>query len=117
MMVVETINRFETAEEGTYKYEYRMVKDKISLSSGEDNIEVQSYGIEIERQDLVGECVVNIEREILKHISPQRHKVHTLLKLAHEERISPLHLVDIFGEYADCYIDDFDKVLKEIAVN
>ena len=43
----------------------------------------QAFGIEAERQDL-------------------------LLSLIHDNQVSPIHLVDILGEYVDEYVSDFN---------
>jgi hypothetical protein len=117
MMVVESLNRIETTGDITYKYFYRLIRGQVSLSLGEDNVVVQTYGVEIERQDYCNDIVVNIERDCISTISPQRYKVHNLLKMLYENIVSPLHLLDILGEYVDEYIIDFDSALKDTATN
>lgn len=115
-MIVESMIRNEIGEDMKRNYFYRLVKDKISLLLDGDNMEVQSYGIEIERQDIQNGSIVNIERDCVKSISPHRHKVHNLLKLLYDNCVSPIHLIDVLGEYIDEYIVDFDEALKEIAI-
>lgn len=117
MVIVESLIKNENLGEAKYNYFYRMVRSEISLTCEDDPIEVQSYGIEIERQDVVNGQMVNIERDCVKSISPHRHKVHNLLKLLYDNQVSPVHLIDILGEYIDEYIVDFDEALKEIATN
>ncbi len=115
MMVVENLVRSENIEKIKYNYFYRLLKTKISITCEKDIIEVQSYGIEIERQDLVDNKLVNIERDCVMSISPQRYKVHNLLKLLYDKSVSPLHLVDVLGDYIDRYIIDFDEEVKYVA--
>lgn len=115
MMIVESMIKNEVTEDIKRNYFYRLTKDRVTLSIDGENVEVQSYGIEIERQDVVNGSIVNIERESIKSISPHRHKVHNLLKLLCENCVSPVHLIDILGEYIDEYIIDFDEALKEIS--
>lgn len=115
MMIVESMIRNEVCEGIKRNYFYRLTRDTISLVLGGDVMEVQSYGIEIERQDIVNGSIVNIERDFVKSISPHRHKVHNLLKLLYDNCVSPIHLVEILGEYIDDYIVDFDEALKEIS--
>ena len=117
MIIVENLSKIHQGEDMEKTYFYRLIKDKFNLNYGDELIEVQSYGIEIERQDKVEGNIVNIERDYIENISPQRHKVHSLLKLLHENTVSPIHLIDIAGDYVDEYINDFDNVLKEIATN
>lgn len=114
-MVVENLIRTESREDVNHIYLYRLLKGNINITYGVDTIEVQSYGIEIERQDMINGNVVNIERDCIKSISPKRHKVHNLLKLLYDNNVSPIHLIDVLGEYIDEYIVDFDKGIKDIA--
>lgn len=111
-MVVESLNRTVTIGEMTCNYSYRLVRGQVSLSISGDRVLVQTYGIEIERQDSCNGDVVNIERDCISTISPQRHKVHNLLKMLYDNEVSPIHLVDILGDYVDEYIIDFDGVLN-----
>lgn len=116
MIVVESLARKETSEGVKYTYFYRLIKSEITISSEEGPVKVQSYGIEIERQDIIGQNIINIERDCVLSISPQRHKVHSLVKILHDNLVSPYHLVDVLGETIDNYIGDFDKMLKEISM-
>lgn len=117
MLVVENLVRSTEEENVEYNYYYRLLKDQVTLNYGGESLEVQSYGIEIERQDKIDGNIVNIERDYVKCISPQRHKVHKLLKLLYNNSVSPFHLIDILGDYIDDYIIDFDKELMNIATN
>ena len=114
-MVVENLVRTESVEKIKYNYFYRLLKGKVSISCETDTIEVQSYGIEIERQDMLNGELINIERDCVENISPDRHKVHNLLKLLYDHTVSPIHLIDVLGDYIDEYIIDFDKEINCIA--
>ena len=116
MKVVENLIRIEKLNDLTHNYSYRMVKGQKSFSISGDNVIVQTYGIEIERQDICADgMVINIERDSICIISPQRHKVHNLLKMLYDNQVSPIHLLDVIGEYVDEYIIDFDNVSNETA--
>lgn len=115
MKIVESFKKTLTIGETTYNYDYRLTRNDSMIISGRI-VNLQTYGIEIERQDYCDNTVTNIERESILFISPQRHKVHNLLKLVFENEVSPLHLVEVLGEYVDEYSLDFnaaglDKVL------
>jgi hypothetical protein len=121
-MVVECITRNESIEGMKKNYIYRLTKDNISISLDMDNpsdeaMVVPTYGIEIERQDIVNDCIINIERDSVESISPYRHKVHDLIKLLFDNCVSPIHLIEVLGDYIDEYIVDFNEDLKEIATN
>lgn len=116
MIIVENLNKIVLHEDKKFVYYYRIIKRALSLYSG-DACSVQSYGIEIERQDIVNGNVVNFERDRVLDISPDRYKVHLLLKLLYDNGVSPVHLIDVAGEYIDDYITDFDNYLEETAMN
>lgn len=117
MVIVESLIKNENLGETKYNYFYRLVRSEISLACEDEPIVLQSYGIEVERQDIVNGQMVNIERDCVVSISPHRHKVHNLLKLLYDNGVSPVHFIDVLGEYIDEYIVDFDEALKEIATN
>ncbi|MBU5485146.1 hypothetical protein KQI86_12450 [Clostridium sp. MSJ-11] len=117
MVIVENIMRSVKTDEMEHSYYYRMLKSNISLNYSNQSVEVQAYGIEVERQDIKDGKVINIERNYVRGISPQRYKVHKLLKLLYDNSVSPIHLIDILGDYIDEYIVDFDKELMDIAMN
>lgn len=116
MVIVENLNKMVLCEDKKFVYYYRIIKRDLHLSSG-DGSYVQSYGIEIERQDIANGNVVNFERDRVLDISPDRYKVHTLLKLLYDNSVSPLHLIDVAGEYIDEYIMDFENYLEDTAMN
>jgi len=115
MVLVENLTKTDIADDVKHEYFYRMFKSNISVDSQDGKIEVQSYGIEVERQDVIDGCITNIERDYVNNISPQRHKVHNLLKMLCDNLVSPIHLIDVIGENIDYYIVDFDNVIKEAA--
>ncbi|WP_446897894.1 DUF6514 family protein [Clostridium sp. LBM24168] len=96
-------------------YFYRLIKNEMNITCNWDIIPLQSYGIEIERQDLLNDKLIDVCRDCVINISPDRYKVHSLLKLLYNSQVSPVHLVDIIGDYVDEYILDFDKQLKSMA--
>ncbi len=113
MMVVESLSRTEKVGDITYLYNYRVTRGYISMEVEEEVVSSQAYGIEVERQDIVDGVVVNIERDSIENISPQRHKVHNLLRLLYDNVVSPIHLVEVLGEYVDAYIMDFDIYVRD----
>ena len=117
MLVVEQMNRTETLEGKNLVYIYRLTKGIKVLSSEGESTEVQAYGIEAERQDFCNDALINVEREFIKFISPQRYKVKNLMNLLYDNIVSPIHLVEVLGEYIDEYVSDFDRCELELAIN
>lgn len=115
MVVIENLYKKVIDGEVSHNYFYRLVKSQISVSMYGELTKVQAYGIEIERQDTVNGTVECIQRDCVENISPQRHKVKNLLKMVYENTVSPIHMIDILGEYIDEYTSDFDEMLKNIA--
>ncbi len=114
-MIVENFSLSKIIGDKKYVYLYRLLKEKVAITYKNEVIQVQSYGIEVERQDILENKLVNVQRECIKNISPERYKVHNLLKLLYDNQVSPIHLVDVLGDYVDEYILDFDKQINYIA--
>lgn len=117
MIVVENASRRLQEGDLTRVYSYKLIKDKISLYFKGGNGEVQAYGIEVERQDILNGEIINIQRDCAGSISPYRHKVHNLMKVLYENTVSPIHLMDIVGEEVDYSVEDFEYELKNILTN
>jgi hypothetical protein len=115
MVVIDNLSKKVTDGDVKHNYFYRLVKSEISVLAYDEPIDVQAYGIEVERQDIIDDTVVCIERDCVQNISPQRYKVKNLLKMLYDNTVSPIHMIDILGDYIDEYIVDFDEVLKNIA--
>lgn len=117
MLVVEQMNHTETLDGKNLVYTYRLTRDLKMLYSDRGSIEIQAYGIEVERQDFCDGVLINVERECVECISPQRYKVKNLMNLLYENIVSPIHLVEVLGEYIDEYVSDFDRCELELALN
>lgn len=116
MNIVDTLSKKVIADGTEYRYEYNITRAKVLLSDYGINKEVQSYGIEVERKDVIDGKVVNIEREVVKNISPQRHKVQALAKLLWDNVVSPVNFIEVIGENIDEYIIDYDEVFKDTSI-
>ena len=109
MNLVDEYTSIYKGEDVEYRYIYRLIK--------KDFRGITAYGIEIERKDYVGLANVNLERERIDVISPHRHKVKQLLMKLYTNQVSPYHLIDLVGGYADEYADEFDNGMEEKVVN
>ncbi|WP_368253287.1 DUF6514 family protein [Clostridium paraputrificum] len=56
--------------------------------------------------------MINRVEDGVKYISTQRHKVKGLLNLLYKNEVSPIHLIDIIGEYVDKWVEDFEESKK-----
>lgn len=116
MNIVDTLSAKVIADGIEYIYEYNITRTSVLLSDYGLNKEVQSYGIEVERRDVVDGKVINIERECVKNISPQRYKVQALAKMLCDNLVSPVNFIEVIGENIDDYIIDYDEVFKDTSI-
>ena len=101
MLIVKSLMDYEEkADKTKMVYNYRLTK--------ENYLSGQAYGIEVERQDFVEGVLIKIERDEIRKISSVKEKVEDLLELIHRNKVSPIHIVDILGEYVDNYVIDFN---------
>lgn len=109
MKIIDSLTSEINSDEIKLKYTYRLVNGTYKNS--------QAYGIEVEKEELKNGQVVNIERDSIERISNNRYKVNELLRLLHKNQASPIHLVEILGEYVDRYIYDFNDEENEKVIN
>lgn len=109
MNLVEEYTSINRENDVEFRYAYRLIK--------KDYKGIIAYGIEIERKDYVGLKNINLEREKIEVISPHRYKVKQLLRNLYNNQVSPYHLIDIIGSYADEYAYEFDDGIQEQAIN
>lgn len=100
MFIVENLCKTMKSEGYESLYSYRIFD--------EDFYGRQAYGIEIERQDMKEGKIINIERDSISRISTIEERVRNLLYLVYKNNVSPIHLIDILGEYVDKYVSDFN---------
>lgn len=109
MNLVEEYTSINRDNDVEFRYAYRLIKREYKG--------ITAYGIEIERKDFVGLENTNLEREKIEMISAHRHKVKQLLTTLYNNQVSPLHLIDIIGSYAEEHAYEFDIGIQERAVN
>ena len=117
MIILETLIKKVTDGSVNHNYIYRLVKNQVSILMYGELINVNAFGIEMETQDMVEDKIIHIQRDCVENISPERYKVKNLLKMVYDNTVSPIHMIDILGEYIDDYTSDFDETLKYIATN
>lgn len=100
MRVKECLYTTIHEDEFEIKYLYRLTE--------QDFFGIQVYGIEVEKEGIVDRKEINIERNSVEIISPDENKVRKLLNMLYNYKVSPIHLIDIIGEYVDAYVSDFE---------
>lgn len=109
MNLVEEYSCINNDTEIEYRYTYRLIK--------KDFNGVAAYGIEIERKDYINLKNVNLERDRIDKISVDRHNVKQILMKLYDNQVSPIHLLDIVGAYADEHTYEFDVGVQKYNIN
>lgn len=103
-MVLEKLIITRSIDDIEMKYTYSLTKESLN--------NVQAYGIKVERVDIKDGAIINRVEDGVKYVSTQRHKVKGLLNLLYKNEVSPIHLIDIIGEYVDKWVEDFEESKK-----
>lgn len=115
MEIIETVLKQVVENELRYNYIYRLVKSNLNVYIKGQLTEIEVYGIEVERQDIISGMITNIERDCVKTISPKKEKVFDMLKILSSNFVSPIHLIDIVGTYIDVCAEEFDEDFRNMA--
>lgn len=99
MKINKTLSTIVNINEKEVKYIYRMTEKNIKNR--------QAFGIEIERQDFNDGQVVNLERDYVSLVASEEKRANDILLLLFNNLVSPIHLVDIVGEYSDLCAAEF----------
>lgn len=83
-------------------YNYKLIKSVIGVN--------EVFGIEIEREDFKGDIKIDTYKDSIELISPNEKKVREVLDILYKNGVSPIHLVDIAGEFVDECVNDFSDI-------
>ncbi|MDU2490331.1 MAG: DUF6514 family protein [Clostridium celatum] len=99
MKINKTLSKIVNVEENEVKYIYRITENNIKNR--------QAFGIEIERQDFNNGEIINLERDSVSLVASEEMKANDILVMLFNNLVSPIHLVDIVGEYSDLCAAEF----------
>ena len=99
MKINKTLSTIVNINEKEVKYIYRMTEKNIRNR--------QAFGIEIERQDFNDGQVVNLQTDYVSLVASEEKRANDILLLLFNNLVSPIHLVDIVGEYSDLCAAEF----------
>jgi hypothetical protein len=101
--------KVEVEEQVGYVFRYYLLEDTKEISVDESSINVPCYGIEITSERIVNGRIEGIFSDSLNAVSSIKDKVVNLIEFLKNNEVSPYHLIDIIGEYADEWVEDFEK--------
>ena len=99
MKIKKTLSKLVSFDDRESKYIYRIIENTVKNR--------QAFGIEIERQDLNCGEVINLERDTINIVASNEKKEEDILVLLFNNLVSPIHLIDVVGEYSDLCVNDF----------
>lgn len=99
MKINKTLSKIVNVGENEVKYIYRMTEKSIKNR--------QAFGIEIERQDFNNGEIIKLERDSVSLVASEEMKANDILVMLFNNLVSPIHLVDIVGEYSDLCAAEF----------
>lgn len=103
-------------EEGRgYYYRYFLLQSNVKIETCITSINVPAYGIEVISEEISDGKIIHIDGDTLICVSPFKLKVMELIELLKNNSVSPVHLVDIVGAYADDWVEDFDKTARNLS--
>lgn len=102
-MVVENLILTRSTDDVEQKYFYKLTTKSYK--------NVQAFGIEVDREDSRDGDIIKKESDLVELVSTNKEKVRSLLDILYRNQVSPIHLVEIIGEYVDKYVSDFDEAL------
>lgn len=98
------------------KYKYILLEGEMVHETSGEKILVPCYGVEIIREDLNGNSINAFDEDRIECMSAYKYKVMQLIKKLYINLVSPVHLIDIAGAFADEWVGDFDDVQSNIAI-
>lgn len=97
-----------------YIYRYYLLEEKMDMQVFDKSLALNCYGIEILREKYVDGKVVDLFRDSVNHVSTEKDKVINLIGYLRDNEVSPIHLIDITGEFADKWVEDFDDSARKL---
>lgn len=98
------------------KYKYILLEGDMVYENSGEKVMLPCYGIEIVREDIKGNSVYAFEEDRIECMSVYKYKVVQLIKKLYINLVSPIHLIDIAGPFADEWAGDFDDQQNSVAV-
>lgn len=100
MRIKKSLSKIINIDNKEVKYIYRVTENILKSR--------QAFGIEIERQDFNNGEIVNLERDAVSIVASEENKANDILMLLFNNLVSPIHLIDIVGEYSDLCAAEFN---------
>ena len=97
-------------------YRYLLLESEKEIEDYGQKMILTCFGIEIVREDIDKGLAYSEERERIECMTTYRYKAVQLLKKLYDNCVSPIELIEIAGPIADEWVNDFNNILQNIAV-
>lgn len=101
-------------ENKRYTYRYFLLEGTVNVEVEGEYIKIPSYGIETISEEIIDGKIVGIDGDSIGCVSSIKNRVMELIELLRINSVSPVHLIDVIGVYADYWVEDFDNEAKSI---
>lgn len=106
------VSKTDIGEHSEYVYKYYLTQKPFSITFGNEIVSMDSYGIEIVREEVSDGRIVSMYEEIVECVSPCKDKVVNLIEYLRKNEVSPIHLVDAICDDVDNWVEDYDLNAK-----
>lgn len=89
-------------------YKYYVIETSKNIFLDEKNVSVSCYGIDVVSEVYKNGSICFSFEDSIEYLTPFLDKVLKLIEYLKDNGVSPVHLIDIAGEYADEWVSDFD---------
>ena len=100
--------KIKSEMDDAFTYRYYLTQNGKGICKEGGTVTVLSYGIEAICEKVLMGVPIEVSNDFLDSISPYREKVLGLIEFLKENEVSPVHLVEIAGPFADEWIEDFE---------
>lgn len=90
-------------------YRYMLLECEKEIEYLGKLMKVPCYGISIVREDLENGEVYLTESDCIENMTTFKYKAAQLLKKLYINLVSPIHLIDVAGCFADEWVADFEQ--------
>lgn len=95
-------------------YRYYLIRSNKNMERKDNIVSVPCYGIGIKSEVILNGKLLSTYDDAIDTVSSAEDKVLRLINMFKDNNVSPVHLIDIAGEYVDEWVDDFDEYADKI---
>ena len=95
-------------------YKYYITEEERKINYEDQSVEVKGYGICAESEKIKNDKTQIIFKDSIDFINPYKEKVMDIIDFLKNNKVSPIHIVDVIGEEIDDMVQDFDVEIESL---